>query len=246
VTVSLAGTSCVVTGASSGIGRAIARSLAEAGGTVYAVGRRGEELETLAATVEGSGELFPMVADLESDSDLESLASTVLDAAHELDVLVHSAGAITIRTFDELAVSDLDYEYRVNVRAPFELTRTLLPALRRARGQLVFVNSNAALNAGESDVAYAATKAGLRGLADGVRAHVNPDGVRVLSVFAGRTATPMQETIHEREGRTYRTEFLLQPEDVAGVVISSLLLPRTGEITDIMVRPMRKHPEAAS
>jgi hypothetical protein len=56
----------------------------------------------------------------------------------------------------------------------------------------------------------------------------------------------MQETVHEREGRSYRAEFLLRPEDVADVVISSLLLPRTGEITDISVRPMRKLPEASS
>ena len=243
---SLARTTCVVTGASSGIGRAIARSLAKAGGTVYTVGRRGDELEALAAGFEGSGALVPMVADLESDAELESLAAKVLEAGDGVDVLVHSAGAITGRGLDDLTISDLDHEYRVNLRAPFELTRRLLPAVRSARGQLVFVNSSAALHAGANNVSYAATKAGLTALADGVRADVNADGVRVLTVYVGRTATPMQEAVHEREGRMYRPELLLRPEDVADVVISALLIPRTGEITDISVRPMHLLPEAPS
>jgi len=244
--VSLAGHRCVVTGASSGIGRAIALDLARADARVYAVGRRRDELEALAAEAGKTGAVVPVLADLESDADIETVARDVLDAGAYIDVLVHSAGAITLAGIDALTVADLDREYRVNLRAPFELTRRLLPALRTARGQLVFVNSSAALRAGPSNVSYAATKAGLTALADGVRAQVNADGIRVLTVYVGRTATPMQERVHEREGRRYCGELLLRPEDVAEVVVSSLLLPRSGEVTEVSIRPMSKLPEVSS
>lgn len=245
----VSGRTCVVTGASSGIGRAIALILNGAGARVYAIGRQAHELAAIAdqaARREGDGEVVPIVADLESDADLGSLARKVLEAESGLDILVHAAGAIAVGGLSSLTVSDLDRQYRVNLRAPFEITRTLLPALRQARGQVVFLNSSAVLHVGASNVSYAATKAGLRALADGLREEVNLDGVRVLTVYVGRTATPMQETVHEREGRMYRDELLLRPEDVADVVVSALLLPRTGEVTEVSVRPMSKLPDVTS
>ncbi len=90
---------------------------------------------------------------------------------------------------------------------------------------------------------YAATKHALRAMTDSLRDEVNPDGVRVLSVFLGRTASPMQAAIHQVEGRAYDPDRLVQPQDVAAMVISALSLPRTAEVTDISIRPMQKPPE---
>jgi NADP-dependent 3-hydroxy acid dehydrogenase YdfG len=84
------------------------------------------------------------------------------------------------------------------------------------------------------------TKHALRAIADSLRGEVNPDGVRVLSVYLGRTASEMQERIHQMEGRPYRPELLLQPQDVASVILNALSLPRTAEVTDIHIRPMLK------
>jgi NADP-dependent 3-hydroxy acid dehydrogenase YdfG len=120
------------------------------------------------------------------------------------------------------------------------LTQALLPGLRRARGQVVFINSSAALRSSATNVLYAATKAGLKAFADGLRAEVNQDGVRVVSVYAGRTATPMQEAVHEREGRQYRPDVLLRPEDIAEVVLGALALPASAEVTDVNIRSMTK------
>jgi NADP-dependent 3-hydroxy acid dehydrogenase YdfG len=80
----------------------------------------------------------------------------------------------------------------------------------------------------------------LRALASVVRDEVNEAGVRVTSVFPGRTATPRQALIHEWEGKEYRPERLLQPEDVAAIVVAALDLPRTAEVTDIAIRAMTK------
>jgi NADP-dependent 3-hydroxy acid dehydrogenase YdfG len=122
------------------------------------------------------------------------------------------------------------------------ITQALLPALRVRCGQVVFVNSSAGVNMqGTRHIAgYAACKHALRALADCLRAEVNIDGIRVLSVYPGRTATAMQEAIHMREGRLYNPEDLLQPDDVVAAVITALDMPRTAELTDIMLRPMRK------
>jgi short-subunit dehydrogenase len=105
---------------------------------------------------------------------------------------------------------------------------------------VVFVNSTAGLAAGADNALYAATKHALRSLAGSIRDQVNQSGIRVLSVFPGRTATPMQEAVVRFENRTYRPEELLQPEDVAEMVVAALMLPRTAEVVDVVMRPMTK------
>jgi len=87
---------------------------------------------------------------------------------------------------------------------------------------------------------YAATKHALKAVADSLRDEVNPDGVRVLSIFAVRTASAMQETIHRLENKVYDSQLFLQPEDIASVVVNALTLPRTAEVTDIYIRPLVK------
>lgn len=234
---------CVVTGASSGIGEALTVALARTGGRVWAIARNRERLEALAEHVpQGTGEVVPIVADLERDEDLAAAGDEILSGRDRVDVLVHSAGAITLGGFDSVSAADFDRQYRVNLRAPVVLTQTLLPALKRAEGQVVFINSSAGLRASADNVLYAATKHGLKAIADGLREEVNPDRVRVISVFTGRTATPMQASVHEHEGRRYLPEFLLHPNDVVEVVLAALALPPSGEVTDVNVRPIAKLP----
>jgi NADP-dependent 3-hydroxy acid dehydrogenase YdfG len=232
----------MVTGATSGIGRALALGLAAQGAGLCLVGRRRESLEQVAdeARVAGAGMAVSCVADLAVDEDLDGLVRRATRELGRCDVLVHAAGTISLAPIAEAGLEDLDRHYRTNLRAPAALTRALLPALRAASGQIAFINSTAVLRAAPNTGHYAATKHGLKGLADALREEVNGDGVRVLSVFVGRTATPMQAAIHEREGRPYRPDQLLQPEDVAAVVIHALSLPRTAEVTEITIRPLRK------
>jgi NADP-dependent 3-hydroxy acid dehydrogenase YdfG len=234
---------CVVTGASSGIGRAVSAALAQAGAIVWAVARSRERLETLVDEVAASaGAVRPVVADLERDEDLASVGREILSGTDHVDVLVHSAGAIVLGSFESVSAAEFDRQYRVNLRAPVVLTQALLPALKRAEGQIVFINSSAALKASAANVLYAATKHGLKAIADGLRDEVNPDGVRVISVYAGRTSTPMQMSVHEHEDRQYRPELLLRPEDVVDVVLAALSVPASGEVTDVSVRPLTKLP----
>jgi NADP-dependent 3-hydroxy acid dehydrogenase YdfG len=157
-----------------------------------------------------------------------------------VDVLIHSAGTIAQGPLHSAAISDFDAQYRANVRAPYLLTQTFLSMLKVRPGQVVFINSTVGLRARADVGQFAATQHALKAIADSLRDEVNGDGVRVLSVFPGRTATPRQEKLFRLEGRPYRPEILLQPEDVATVVINALTMPRTAEITEISLRPLVK------
>jgi short-subunit dehydrogenase len=234
----LDGITSVVTGASSGIGRAIAVVLASAGATVYAVARRRHELEATASQTNGAGRFELYEADLIVDEQVAGLAEAVREREGRVDVLVHSAGTISLGNLETASIHDLDRQYAANVRAPYLLTQALLPALRATKGQIVFINSTVGL-IGRANVAqFAATQHALKAIADSLREEINPHGVRVLTVYAGRTATPRQAKIYAIEEKPYPPERLMQPEDVASVVLNALVLPRTAELTDVGARPM--------
>jgi NADP-dependent 3-hydroxy acid dehydrogenase YdfG len=237
----------VVTGASSGIGRAVAQALASAGMRVCLTGRDERRLQQAAREIgPGAPGILVHAADLATDPGIRGLVERVHIGLERVDVLVHAAGTVRLGDVEAAGWEDLDEQYRVNLRAPFLLTKALLPELKQANGQVVFVNSSAGLVAGADNGVYAATKHALRSLAGSLRDHVNQYGVRVLSIYPGRTATPMQELVHRFEGRPYEAAVLLQPADVADMIVAALGLPRTAEVTDVMVRPMRKLSSARS
>ncbi|GAA2270252.1 MULTISPECIES: SDR family oxidoreductase [Kitasatospora] len=225
----------LITGASSGIGATVATRLAE----------RGEQLWLLARDARRAAELrgrFPgartLVGDLGEPGKL-SWAFGHQELPVELDSLLHIAGVVQLGEIGELPVKAWQEQLNVNLVAPAELTRLLLPSLRLAKGHVVFVNSGAGLNANANWGAYAASKHGLRALADSLRQEEHGHGVRVTSVYPGRTATAMQVSVHQQEGREYDASRWIDPESVATSVLTALDLPRDAEITDITVRPGR-------
>lgn len=230
-----------MTGASSGIGRAVAVGLAAVGGDVCGVGRRRPELDATAACATGRGSVTAHPADLSVVADIAALARELRASGSGLDVLVHSAGAFSMGRLDTAPVEELDRQYATNVRGPYLLTQALLPMLRERRGQIVFVNSTIVFGARAGVGQFAATQHALKGIADVLREEVNAEGIRVVTVYVGRTATPRQARIYAREDRPYTPERLLQPADVAEVVLDVLALPRSAEATDVRVRPMLKH-----
>jgi NADP-dependent 3-hydroxy acid dehydrogenase YdfG len=183
----------------------------------------------------------PFQADLAADANIGRLEQLLAKNFGRLDILVHCAGVIHHNPICDARIEDLDEQYAVDVRAPYLLTKSLLPMLRISKGQIVFINSSLGTSAKRREVGqFAATQHAMKAIADSLREEVNPEGIRVLTVYPGRTATPRQERLHRCEGKVYRPEELLQPEDVASIVTHSLELPRTAEVTDIHIRPMVK------
>ena len=221
------------------MGRALARALTVEGATVCLVGRRREMLEETAGVC-GPNQTRVYPTDLTKESDTNELVRELLGDCGGVDILVHCAGVISHGKINDATVESLDAQYAANVRAPYLLTQCLLPMLTKVQGQVVFINSSVVTGPRPGVSQFSATQHGLRAIADTLRQEVNGDGIRVLSVFPGRTATSRQETLYATEGKQYRPELLLQPEDIATMVIAVLTLPRTAEVTDISIRPMLK------
>ena len=221
----------LVTGASSGIGQAIALALAAEGAHVHAVARNWPN----------PPEAWQLHnADFTVEADVKRLAAEVSASETSLDVLIHCAGALEMGAVADFSLAQLDVMYQVNVRAPFLLTQLLLPPLTQSRGQIVFINSSAVAAPNTALAGYSSTKAAIKLIADCLRMEINPSGVRVMSVYPGKTASAMQKRAHELAGKPYVAASLMQPEDVAQMVLSALALPKTAEMTDLHIRPMKK------
>ncbi len=232
----------LITGASSGIGRAIALDLAEKGATCCLVGRNKERLEKVAQTIKANNSqaVYTCSLDLQDDTSISYLKDQLTKEFGRVDILVHSAGIYISNLLDEASIEDFDKQYRGNVRAPYLLTQSLLSMIRSVKGQIVFINSSQGLNANARVSQFASTQHSVKAIADSLREEVNPYGVRVMSLFLGRTATPRMQALYEKEGKEYKPEVLLQPEDVASVVSHILSLPPTAEVTNLNIRPMIK------
>ena len=174
--------------------------------------------------------------ELDDAAAVDAAAINLASSISSLDLLVHSAGMVTLSSVESADITELDRQYAVNLRAPFSLTTALTPALVAARGQVVFVNSGAGQRSSPGWSQYAATKFGLRALADAFRAEVAERGVRVTTVFPGRTATPMQQKVHRFEGREYHADSFMGPEQVASTIMHAVELPRSATIPEISIR----------
>jgi NADP-dependent 3-hydroxy acid dehydrogenase YdfG len=231
----------IVTGASSGIGRSIALALASEEADLALLGRRMEPLRSLSQECAQLGtRALCYKIDLLNEAEFPALKQQISQDFGSVDILVHSAGMFVAANVADASLRDFDLLYQCNVRAPFALTQLFLPALVERRGQIVFINSTAGFMAAAGVSQYAATKHALKGFADGLREEVNAQGVRVITVFPGRTATPMQAKVHELEGKDYQAGELIQPGQVADAVIGALVMGREAEVTEIRLRPMLK------
>lgn len=231
----------VVTGASSEIGSAIVLAIAATGASVCLVGRNHERLAAVAAMARKTARSVVVhEADLTLDSAVENLARCIKRDFKALDILVNCAGAYMKGELENTPVEKFDALYRANVRTPYVVTQALLPLLKARRGQIVFVNSSQGLHTSRATGLFSATQHALKAIADSLRLEVNADGVRVLSVYPGRTATPRMKALYHSEGSDYQPQLLLQPEDIAQIVLQTLLLPRTAEVTNLEIRPLVK------
>ncbi|WP_455245220.1 SDR family oxidoreductase [Petrachloros mirabilis] len=239
--ISLRNQHALITGASSGIGRAIALHLAREGTSCLLVGRNPE---TLAATLEEVNSASTdqrnqtLIADLSTDDGADSVVSHCVQQGTALNMIVHSAASICDASASVFSDSELDTLLSVNLRAPMRITRGLLPIMVDHEAQIVFINSSITRQKRSRFGLYGVTKDALDSFCDRLREEVNGRGIRVLSVHPGRTATPLQHRVHEWEKREYRPTQLLQVDDIASMVVHGMRLPKTAEVTKIWIRPM--------
>jgi len=219
----------LITGASGGIGSAIATALS-ATHTLLLAGRPSDRLDAVADRLGAT--TFPL--DLTDPDEIESSCEVV----DELDVLVHNAGVSIPGHVAESTVDEWRATFAVNVLGAVKLTLALLPALRSARGQVVFINSGAGLKVSPGMASYSASKFALRAFADSLRDD-EPD-LRVTTVYPGRTDTDMQRELVAFEGGQYDPTNFLRPETVAAAVANAVATPPDGHVHEVVLRPGRR------
>lgn len=215
----------LITGASGGLGAAIATALAPTH-TLLLGGRPSPRLDQVAERLGAT--TWPL--DL---SDIDSLAAST-EVIDELDVLVHNAGVAFPDHVADSEIEDWRKTFEVNVIGAVALTQALLPALRQAEGQVIFINSGAGLNAHPDMASYSASKFALRAVADSLRAE--EPRLRVTSLHPGRIATEMQRRFREFEGGEYDGSAYLRAETVADVVAKVISTPPDGHVHQVVIR----------
>ncbi|ODR27337.1 SDR family oxidoreductase [Mycolicibacterium porcinum] len=224
--------SALITGAAGGIGSAIAAALAPTH-TLFLGGRQSARLDALAERL--GAPTWPL--DLTDADSIESAAEVL----SELDVLVHNAGVLYPGRVAESIPEQWRASFEVNVTGAVALTLALLPALRAARGHVVFINSGAGQKVSPGMASYSASKFALRAFADALRA--DEPSLRVTSIFPGRTDTEMQRDLVAYESAVtdgageYDPAKFLKPETVAGLVATAVNTPPDGHVHEIVVRP---------
>ena len=226
---------CIVTGATSGIGKAIAARLVKEGYTVYGLGRDFSGVDDIPA---GDGLFAGITCDLRDANALKVTAEFLKKKAKTVDVLVNCAGVAYYGVAESLTPEQISEMVDVNVKAPLILTSVLLPALRESSGVIVNVSSvTAKRDSNTHGAAYGATKAALTSFGTSLFEEARKHGVRVVNLHPDLTATNLYRnadfTVSGEPDST------LTPEDVAGAAMFAINAREGMCVTDITVRPQR-------
>lgn len=223
----------LVTGATSGIGRATALMLAARSMTVYAVGRDRANLAELTAV----GDIRAIAADVRDVAEVVAPLAGV-----EVDIVVNNAGILSTRApFHEVPPAEIDAMIDVNLKAPMHLTRALLPGMvQRRRGHLIYVGSSAGIAPYPAMSVYGPSKAGLSLFCDNLRCDLLGTSVRVTEIVPGRVQTALYHQALGPENATatlYEGYRLIQPDHVASIIASTIDLPPFVDVSRVEVFP---------
>ena len=233
----LTGKVALITGASSGMGRAIAHLFVREGARVALLARRENELLDLQSELGGANIAGVFAVDLTERSAVLSAIASVRSTFGYVDCAIHSAGTnLKQRALTVLVPSDWDMMVQINLTAAYNLTHALLPGMRGTGGLIVYISSAAVQRPDASGVAYQATKHALVGLAHGAMQEEKANGIRTTVLFPGLTDTPL---ILKRPVPTPPEVMAkaLQPEDVAAACLFIASLPARAHVPELMLVP---------
>ena len=228
----------VITGASSGIGEATARALANAGYRVALLARRADRINQLAAEL--GADALAIEADVTDRDSLIAAAERVQTELGGADVLVNNAGLMLLGPFSSDQRDDYRRMIETNLLGAITATEVFLDQLRDGGGDLINISSVAGRTARPTNAVYAATKWGLNGWSESLRQALQPE-IRVTLIEPGAVATELTSHITHDETReateAFVKELAIRPEDIAEVIVFAVSRPRRMTLNEILVRP---------
>lgn len=226
---SLTGQVALLTGAGTGIGAAIARSLSNLGSTIVLCGRRKEKLDEVGSTL--AGPYRSLVCDVKEEGDVKSVVDQTVAEFGAMHLLVNNAGVFYPTPFDDLNVADWDDVLDSNLRGAFLATKYSWPHLKASRGQIVNISSISGTKGFSGGAAYCASKFAMNGLSEVLRIEGKPYGIRVHTICPGPVNTPIWEPLANPEelGR------MMTADTIADLVRFSVTSPRGIDLSPIVV-----------
>ncbi|WP_145422309.1 SDR family oxidoreductase [Planctomycetes bacterium K23_9] len=235
----LSGKVVAVTGGGTGIGAGIARILAESGCRVTVGGRRSEPLDVLAKSITSEHPLRTHTIDVAEPDSIEAFFAYVHQNVGEVDILVNSAGInIQNRTMAAMDPDDWERVLKINASGAYRCMHQVLPAMRKRQDGLIINISSVAGKRAISlgGVVYCASKFAMTALGTAVSNEVRNEGVRITNVYPGEVNTPILDNRPTPVSQEHK-DSILQPEDIAGVVLSICKLPPRANVPEIVIKP---------
>jgi NADP-dependent 3-hydroxy acid dehydrogenase YdfG len=228
----------VITGASSGIGEATARTLAAHGHRVALLARRADRLEAVAAELGDNA--MAIAADVTDRASIVAAADRVHDEMGGADILINNAGVMLLAPFSSDQQAEIRRMVEVNLLGAMTTTEVFLDQLRDGGGDLVNLSSVAGRTARAGNAVYAATKWGINGWSEALRQELQPD-VRVMVIEPGAVATELTEHITDAGAKQAAEEFYdsvaIAAQDIADIIAFAVTRPRRVTLNEILVRP---------
>lgn len=222
------GKTCIITGASAGIGLALARQLAEQGANLALAARDQVRLDQIVAECQQlGGEAIGLSTDVSDQKACEKLISATVDRFGRIDLLVNNAGLTMLSRFDELRdLSLLEKIMQVNYLGSVYCTNYALPHLKRSQGRIVAVSSISGFTGLPYRSAYSASKHAMVGFFDTLRLELMDDGVSVTTVFPGFVKTEIRERAFDGAGNPLQKSFVneahsMTPEECASIILAA-------------------------
>ncbi|HWZ27431.1 MAG TPA: SDR family NAD(P)-dependent oxidoreductase [Gemmatimonadales bacterium] len=224
----------VVTGATDGIGRAIAFALGKAGARIAICARTGANVTRTAAELKGEGiDAIGTACDVADPASVRTFADYVRRERGDPTILVNNAGVGVFAPLAQLPLEDWDRVMGTNVRSLYLVTRAFLDGITKAGGVIVNIGSLAGRNGLEGGTAYCASKHALLGFSKSLMLEVRKSGTRVIAICPGSVST----NFSDRQGKRANVERILTPDDVAQAVLGAVTLPQRAMISELDLRP---------
>jgi NADP-dependent 3-hydroxy acid dehydrogenase YdfG len=236
----------VITGASSGLGEATARYLAERGATVVLGARRAERLQALVEEItKAGGQASGLVTDVTDPAQVQALVDSAVQKYGRLDVMLNNAGVMPHSPLERRKIDDWNRTIDINIKGVLYGIAAALPHMQRHKaGHIINVSSVAGHKVGKNNAVYAATKTAVRVLTEGLRQEVKPWNLRTTIISPGAVATELPNSITEADvakgiGDFYQ-EYAISAESFARAVAFAMSQPDDVDINEILFRPTRQ------